>query len=93
MTVVRHVLLAFVSGVVVEALYALSVLFIGERRGLLAGFLSAAWGLAFLIGVNESFHTWKAAAAWCVGLGVGTVVGIAVKRRLDTVGKGHRDTP
>lgn len=81
---VRHVSLAFVSGVVVEALYALSVLLIGERRSVLAGVMSAAWGLAFIVGINESFHAWIAAGAWCVGLGVGTIVGIAVKRRWET---------
>ena len=77
----RHVVLAFVSGVVIEALYAVGVLFIGERRQWMAGFISIAWGVSFLVGVNESFMNRAAAAAWCVGLGVGTVLGIVLKRK------------
>jgi hypothetical protein len=75
----RHVALAFVSGVVIESLYALGVLFIGERRAAIAGLLSVVWGAAFLVGVNESFRTHWAAGAWCIGLGVGTVVGVRIK--------------
>ena len=74
-----HVALAFISGVVIESLYALGVLFIGERRAAVAGLLSVIWGAAFLVGVNESFRTLWAAGAWCIGLGVGTVVGILSK--------------
>lgn len=75
----HHIALAFISGVVIEALYALGVLFIGERRGAVAGLLSVVWGVAFLVGVNESFRTHWAAVAWCVGLGVGTVAGVRIK--------------
>lgn len=76
---ILHILLAFVSGVIIEALYALGVLLIGERRGPLAGLVSVAWGGAFLLGVNESFKSRIAAAVWCLGLGVGTVVGVRLK--------------
>ena len=76
-----HVGLAFVSGVIIEALYALGVLFISERRGIVAGILSVIWGVAFLVGVNESFKTLFAAGAWCIGLGVGTVSGVWLKSR------------
>jgi hypothetical protein len=75
-----HCLLAFVSGAVIEMLYALGVIFISERRGIVAGLLSVVWGVAFLVGVNESFKTWIAATLWCIGLGVGTVVGVWLKR-------------
>lgn len=75
----RHAALAFASGVIIEALYALGVIFIGERRGLIAGCLSVIWGAAFLLGVNESFQTMTAAACWCLGLGVGTVLGVHLK--------------
>jgi hypothetical protein len=74
-----HILLAFISGVIIEALYALGVLYIGERKAVFAGFLSVVWGAAFLVGVNESFKTWVAAVVWCLGLGVGTVVGVKLK--------------
>jgi hypothetical protein len=77
----RHVALAFVSGVVIESLYALGVLFIGERRAGVAGLLSIVWGAVFLVGVNESFRTPWAAVAWCFGLGAGTVVGVWIKPR------------
>lgn len=77
---VTHACLAFGSGVAIEALYALGVLFISERRGAVAGLLSTAWGLAFLVGINESFETKVAGVAWCIGLGVGTVVGVRLKR-------------
>ncbi len=79
-----HILLAFVSGIVIEALYALGVLYIGERKGVFAGLLSAIWGVAFLIGVNESFKTWVAGALWCIGLGVGTIIGVKVKTMQET---------
>lgn len=75
-----HVLLALISGVVIEATYALNVLFIGERKGVRAGLLAVLWGVAFLVGVNESFKTLIAASAWCVGLGVGTVIGVRLKK-------------
>lgn len=75
----KHALFAFLSGVVIESLYALGVIFISERRGLVAGVLSVVWGAAFLVGVNESFKSWTAAVAWCVGLGVGTIVGVNLK--------------
>jgi len=75
-TIALHVCFAFLSGVVIEALYALGVIYIGERRGYLSGVLSVVWGAAFLVGVNESFKTWIAAGAWCLGLGVGTVIGV-----------------
>ncbi len=74
-----HILLAFISGVIIEALYALGVIFIGERKGVVAGLLSVVWGVAFLLGVNESFQSKLAAACWCLGLGVGTVVGVWLK--------------
>ena len=78
-----HVALAFLSGVVIEALYALGVIYIGERRAFLSGFLSVVWGAAFLAGINESFKTWIAAAAWCIGLGVGTVLGVRIGARAE----------
>lgn len=78
---IAHALLAFISGVVIEALYALGVIFIGERRGMIAGLLSIVWGVAFLVGVNESFKTWIAAVLWCVGLGIGTLLGVQLKKR------------
>lgn len=74
-----HIALALVSGIVIEALYALNVLFITERRSLAAGLLAVIWGVAFLVGVNESFKTLAAAAAWCLGLGLGTILGIWLK--------------
>ena len=73
--------LALLSGIVVEALYALGVLFISERRPAVAGILSSVWGAAFIVGLNESFKTWVAALLWCVGLGVGTVLGMWIKGR------------
>lgn len=78
---ILHVGLAFGSGVFIEALYALGVIFIAERRAYLAGVLSVAWGIGVLVGVNESFHGTLAAAAWCLGLGIGTVLGVRLKRR------------
>ena len=78
---ILHTCLAFISGIVIEALYALGVLFISERRGIIAGLLSVVWGAAFLVGVNESFKNWFAAACWCVGLGIGTVLGVWLKKR------------
>ena len=71
-----HVVLALVSGIVIEALYALNVLMVGERRSLAAGITSFLWGGAFLFGVNESFKTWVAALAWCVGLGIGAAIAV-----------------
>ena len=76
-----HAVMAFLSGVVIEALYALGVLFISEHRAVVAGLLSIVWGAAFLVGVNESFRHWIAAALWCAGLGVGTVLGVWLKTR------------
>jgi len=78
-----HCVLAFVSGLVIEALYALGVLFIGERKNVAASASSVVWGAAFLFGVNESFRSWVAAVLWCVGLGVGTTVGMWLKRGND----------
>jgi len=80
-TSIWHVVLAFLSGLVIEALYALGVICIGARRAYLAGALSVVWGAAFLIGVNESFKTWAAAAAWCIGLGAGTIVGVKIDEK------------
>lgn len=75
----RYIVEAFVSGVAVEALYALGVLFIGERRGWVSGGMSVVWGAAFLVGVNDSFKTPVAAAVWCLGLGAGTVLAVKIK--------------
>lgn len=72
----RHVAVAFLSGVLVETLYALGVLFIGAHRAFLSAGLSVAWGAAFLVGVHESFKTKLAAALYCIGLGVGTLLGV-----------------
>lgn len=76
-----YTVIAFVSGIVVEALYALGVMLIGRNRVFLASYSSVLWGAAFLVGVNESFRTKLAAAAWCLGLGIGTAVGIAIGGR------------
>lgn len=76
-----HVALAFISGVVAEALYALGVLFLGERRDNLASVMSFVWGASILLGVSESFKTWTAGLAWCVGLAVGTKLGTLIKDR------------
>ena len=78
---IKHALLAFLSGTAIEALYALGVIFISERRAVVSGLLSIAWGAAFLVGVNESFNGLLPAALWCLGLGVGTVIGVRLKRR------------
>lgn len=76
---VLHALAAFASGVFIEALYALGVIFIAERRAYVAGLLSVAWGVGVLFGVSESFKSRLAAGAWCVGLGVGTVLGTVLR--------------
>lgn len=76
-----YVALAFVSGLAVEALYALGVLLIGRGRTILASSASVLWGAVFLVGINESFRTKLAAVAWCLGLGVGTAVGIRIGGR------------
>lgn len=80
--VLPHITLALVSGIVIEALYALGVLFIAEKRKLVASFLSIVWGVAFLVGVNESFKTRFAAGAWCLGLGFGTFLGMWLKEKM-----------
>jgi uncharacterized protein YebE (UPF0316 family) len=85
MNLIYHCILAFISGIIIEALYALGVLFINERRGYLAGLLSIIWGISFLIGVNESFKTWIAALLWCIGLGVGTVLGVSLKSKWEGI--------
>lgn len=82
---IGHILLAFLSGIVIEALYALGVLFIGARRSIHAAISSVVWGGAFLVGVNESFRSPWAAALWCVGLGVGTVLGVWLESRFKPV--------
>lgn len=79
----RYIVEAFVSGVIVEALYALGVLFIGERKGWVSGAMSVVWGAAFLVGVNDSFKSPVAAAVWCLGLGIGTVFAVKLKQRTE----------
>lgn len=76
---IGHVCLAFVSGVVIEALYALGVLLIGARQAKAAALSSLVWGGAFLVGVDVSLHNPMAAGAWCVGLAVGTLAGIWIE--------------
>lgn len=71
-----HCLYAFVSGIALETLYALNVIFIGKRLKAGAGGLAVLWGVFFLVGVNESFKTRGAAGLWCIGLGIGTVLGM-----------------
>ena len=70
-----HVVAAFASGVVVEALYAVGVVLLVERRSVVAACISVVWGAAFLFGVHESFKSRTAAVAYCIGLGVGTFLG------------------
>lgn len=77
---ISHIIIAFVSGIFIEALYALGVIFIAERRAYTAGLLSIAWGVGVLVGVNESFKNIFAASAWCIGLGVGTVLAVRLKK-------------
>lgn len=72
---------AFFSGIAIETLYAAGVIVISERRAGQAAWLSAAWGVAFLVGVNESFRSNWAAAVWCIGLGIGAALGVWFKRR------------
>lgn len=76
-----HIAAAFVSGVVIEALFALGVIYVNERRAVLAGVISSVWGVGLIVGVNESFKTPSAAAAWCVGLGIGAMLGVWMKRK------------
>lgn len=72
---VAHACAAFASGIVTEALYAVGVLMLVDRRALLAAGISVVWGASFLFGVHESFKSRFAAAAYCGGLGVGTFLG------------------
>lgn len=81
MTTIMHIAAAFVSGMVIEALFALGVIYVNERRAVLAGVISTVWGIGLIVGVNESFKTLTAAAAWCVGLGVGAMLGVWMKRK------------
>ena len=74
-----HCALAFVSGVVLEALYAVGVVDIRDGRRLDAASMSVAWGAALLVGVNEAFRGYVAGVLWCAGLGAGTIVGMAAK--------------
>lgn len=82
-----HALLAFLSGVVMEALYALGVVVLSSRRVLAAGGISVVWGAAVLLGVNETFRTHLAAVAWCVGLGIGTIIGAVIGNKLEDKAK------
>lgn len=82
----RYALVAFASGVAMEALYALGVIVLASGRVAASGAVSVAWGGAVLLGVNEAFRTWVAAVAWCLGLGVGTVVGATIGKRLRVAG-------
>lgn len=88
---IGHVVLAFASGTVIETLYALGVIFINERRALVSAWLSFFWGVAFLVGVNESFKSYWAAAAWCIGLGAGTLLGVWLKRKKPEEGVSDED--
>lgn len=78
---VTHVVLAFVSGVVIEMLYAVGVIVISDLMIGPAALFSGLWGAAFLIGVNECFKNTVAAALWCVGLSVGAAFGVYLKKR------------
>lgn len=71
-----HVIIAFFSGVLVEMLYSLGVLFIGQHKALESAGLAVVWGAAFLVGVHESFKTRLAAGFYCLGLGIGTLFGV-----------------
>lgn len=81
-----HIALAFLSGIAIETLYALGVIVISERQAFPAAVFSALWGVAFLVGVNESFKNLWAAGFWCVGLGIGAALGVRLKAR-------KQDTP
>lgn len=76
MSELSHCLFALLSGIALETIYALNVIFIGKRRNIGGGVSAVLWGFFFLIGVNESFKTNVAAGLWCVGLGIGTVFGM-----------------
>lgn len=77
-----HAALAFLSGVVIEALYALGVIFIIKQHRFIAALSSTAWGAALLVGVNEAFKSYVASAAWCIGLGAGTFLGMWAEGRI-----------
>lgn len=72
-------IIAFLSGVVIEMLYTLGVIFISERRAFTSGALSIIWGMSLLIGVNEAFKNNLVAMFWCIGLGVGAFIGVKLK--------------
>lgn len=75
-----YILLAFLSGVAIETFYAFGVITISGRRKHLAALTSFLWGIAFLVGLNESFRSVYAAGAWCAGLYVGTMLGIDLEK-------------
>lgn len=78
---ILHIAFSFASGFFVEALYALGVIFIAERRAWLSALLSSLWGAAILVGVNEAFRSTWAAIAWCLGLGAGALVAVKYRAR------------
>lgn len=75
-----HILVAFVSGVVTEFLYAVGVVLLNRGRANLASVVSVAWGASVVIGVSQ-FKSTTAAVAWCMALGIGTRLGIGLTAR------------
>lgn len=76
-----HAFAALASGVITEALYAIGVIVLVDRRGLAAAGVSVIWGASFLFGVHQSFKSRTAAAAYCIGLGAGTFLGSWISTR------------
>ena len=74
-----NLIIAFMSGLIIEALYALGVLYIGKHRKILSGSMSFIWGAVFLIGLNKTFIGPVLGTVWCLGLGLGTILGIMIE--------------
>lgn len=75
------IILAFISGFLVEGICTLWVSAVAKKQAAKAGLLSCFWAAALLVGLEQALPGGVSALSWVLGYGLGSYIAVKIDNR------------